>query len=84
MMRASSGAGTSPKEYLHTLINPDHPDLGPKNNQVVFAWGRLKAGRSDFIRWFFSQSFGTVNLHGHTTVCQGSWSCKELCVRVCV
>ena len=60
------------KEYLHTLINPDHPDLGPKNNQVVFAWGRLKAGRSDFIRWFFSQSFGTVNLHGHTTVCQGS------------
>ncbi|WP_448567967.1 molybdopterin-dependent oxidoreductase [Thermus sp.] len=60
------------KEHLHTLIDPDHPDLGPKNNQAVFAWGRLKAGRADFIRWFFSQSFGTVNLHGHTTVCQGS------------
>lgn len=60
------------KDHLHTLIHPDHPDLGPKNNQVVFAWGRLKAGRSDFIRWFFSQGLGTVNLHGHTTVCQGS------------
>lgn len=60
------------KDHLHALIDPDHPDLGPKNNQVVFAWGRLKAGRSNFIRWFFSQSFGTVNLHGHTTVCQGS------------
>ncbi|WP_018462066.1 molybdopterin-dependent oxidoreductase [Thermus oshimai] len=60
------------REHLHTLIHPDHPDLGPKNNQVVFAWGRLKAGRSEFIRWFFGQGLGTVNLHGHTTVCQGS------------
>jgi len=60
------------KDYLDTLIDPDHPDLGPKNNQVVFSWGRLKGGRSDFFKWFFEQSFGTVNLHGHTTVCQGS------------
>ena len=21
---------------LHTLIDPDHPDLGPKNNQFVY------------------------------------------------
>ena len=60
------------KDHLDTLIDPDHPDLGPKNNQVVFSWGRLKGGRSDFFKWFFEQSFGTVNLHGHTTVCQGS------------
>ncbi|KGQ21031.1 molybdopterin-dependent oxidoreductase [Thermus filiformis] len=60
------------RDHLDALIDPDHPDLGPKNNQVVFAWGRLKAGRSEFIRWLFGQSFGTVNLHGHTTVCQGS------------
>lgn len=60
------------KDHLDTLIDPDHPDLGPKNNQVVFNWGRLKGGRSDFFKWFFEQSFGTVNLHGHTTVCQGS------------
>ncbi|XWX02465.1 molybdopterin dinucleotide binding domain-containing protein [Aggregatilineales bacterium SYSU G02658] len=59
-------------DHLDTLIDPDHPDLGPKNNQVVFAWGRLKAGRSEFYRRWINQSFGSVNAHGHTTVCQGS------------
>lgn len=58
--------------YLGSLIDPEHPDLGPKNNQVVMLWGRLKAGRSEFITRFFGESFGTVNRHGHTTVCQGS------------
>ncbi|MFN7036280.1 MAG: molybdopterin-dependent oxidoreductase [Bellilinea sp.] len=58
--------------YLDTLIDPDHPDFGPKNNQVVFNWGRMKGGRSDFISRFFRDGFGTVNTHGHTTVCQGS------------
>ncbi|GAB4473197.1 MAG: molybdopterin-dependent oxidoreductase [Anaerolineae bacterium] len=58
-------------DYLDRLIDPDHPDLGPRNNQVVFAWGRLKDARKDFIaRWM--KSFGSVNAHGHTTVCQGS------------
>jgi anaerobic selenocysteine-containing dehydrogenase len=59
-------------EHLDLLIDPDHPDLGPKNNQLVFMWGRLKAGRSEFIKRFVSESFGSVNAHGHTTVCQGS------------
>ncbi len=59
-------------DHLDTLIDPDHPDLGPKNNQVVFNWGRLKAGRSEFYRRWITQSFGSVNAHGHTTVCQGS------------
>ncbi len=59
-------------DYLPTLIDPDHPDLGPKNNQVVFMWGRLKAGRGDFISRFIKDGFGSVNAHGHTTVCQGS------------
>ena len=58
--------------HLNTLIDPDHPDFGPKNNQVVFNWGRMKGGRSDFISRFFRDGFGTVNTHGHTTVCQGS------------
>jgi len=59
--------------YLHYLIDPDHPDLGPKNNQVVFGWGRMKGGRSDFSAGrFFGDAVGTVNRHGHTTVCQGS------------
>ena len=60
------------KDSLHTLIDPDHPDLGPKNNQLVFVWGRLKAGRGDLISRFTKDAFGSVNAHGHTTVCQGS------------
>ncbi len=57
---------------LSLLIDPDHPDFGPKNNQFVFNWGRLKAGRSDLFTRFWKDSFGSVNGHGHTTVCQGS------------
>lgn len=65
--------------HLGKLIDPDHPDLGPKNNQFVMAWGRLKGGRNDFMKRFGS-AFGTTNLHGHTTVCQGSlyFTCKAI------
>ena len=59
-------------DSLDVLIDPDHPDFGPKNNQLVFAWGRLKAGRSELIKRFVQESFGSANAHGHTTVCQGS------------
>lgn len=59
-------------DHLDTLIDPDHPDFGPRNNQVVFNWGRLKGGRSDFINRFMRDGFGSTNTHGHTTVCQGS------------
>ncbi|MBX3055587.1 MAG: molybdopterin-dependent oxidoreductase [Anaerolineae bacterium] len=58
-------------DYLDTMIDPDHPDMGPKNNQFVFAWGRLKDARKDFISRFL-KAYGTNNAHGHTTVCQGS------------
>ncbi len=60
------------KDNLDNLIDPDHPDFGPKNNQFVFNWGRLKAGRQDFFLRFVKDSFGSINAHGHTTVCQGS------------
>ncbi len=60
------------REHLDKLIDPAHPDFGPKNNQFVFNWGRLKGGRSDFFLRFVRDSFGSVNAHGHTTVCQGS------------
>jgi anaerobic selenocysteine-containing dehydrogenase len=60
------------KDNLHALIDPDHPDLGPKNNQFVFMWGRLKGGRGDLIKRFASDALGSENAHGHTTVCQGS------------
>ena len=57
---------------LSYLIDPDHPDAGPKNNQMIYAWGRKKGGRSEFALRFFRDYFGTANFHGHTTVCQGS------------
>ena len=57
---------------LDKLIDPDHPDLGPRNNQLVFMWGRVKGGRGDLIRRFTETGFGSANAHGHTTVCQGS------------
>ncbi|RJQ17705.1 MAG: molybdopterin oxidoreductase [Nitrospiraceae bacterium] len=65
---------------LHYLIDPEHPDFGPKNNQFVYIWGRKKGGRSDFSARFFGDYFGTVNTHGHTTVCQGSlyFTCKAM------
>lgn len=59
-------------EHLDKFIDPNHPDFGFKNNQLSFIWGRLKGGRSEFIKRFTSESFGSVNAHGHTTVCQGS------------
>lgn len=60
------------REHLHTLIDQDHPDLGPKNNQFVYWKGREKGGRGDFVTRFAGDAFGTINRHGHTTVCQGS------------
>src|SRR3990170_2489082 len=43
-------------------------------------WGRKKGGRGDFSARFFGDYFGTVNTHGHTTVCQGSLylTCKAM------
>lgn len=68
------------RDNLDVLIDPDHPDLGPKNNQLVFNWGRMKGGRSQFVQRFINQSFGTNNRHGHTTVCQGSlyYACQAM------
>jgi len=65
---------------LSLLIDPDHPDLGPKNNQLVFAWGRIKGGRREWIDYFAKDGMGSTNLHGHTTVCQGSlyFTCKAM------
>ncbi|MEW6026838.1 MAG: molybdopterin-dependent oxidoreductase [Planctomycetota bacterium] len=60
------------KDYLHTLIDPEHPDMGPKNNQFIWIHGRLKAGRQDFFDRFVKGGMGSGNFHGHTTVCQGS------------
>jgi tetrathionate reductase subunit A len=68
------------RDNLDVLIDPDHPDFGPKNNQLVFMWGRMKAGRSQMVQRFITDSFGSLNRHGHTTVCQGSlyFACKAM------
>jgi tetrathionate reductase subunit A len=58
--------------HLDLLIDPEHPDLGPKNNQLLWIHGRLKAGRSELFKRFVQDGLGSVNFHGHTTVCQGS------------
>lgn len=65
--------------HLDKLIDPEHPDFGPKNNQFIMSWGRLKGGRNDFMKRF-GAGFGTTNLHGHTTVCQGSlyFTCQAI------
>lgn len=59
-------------DHLDLMIDPDHPDLGPKNNQFAFVYGRLKNGRSDLFKRFVNDSFGSLNASGHTTTCQGS------------
>ncbi len=68
------------QENLQYLIDPEHPDFGPKNNQFCFTWGRLKGGRGDLISRFTRDAFGSFNAHGHTTVCQGSlyFTCKAM------
>jgi len=59
-------------DKLDVMIDPEHPDMGPRNNQLAFVWGRLKGGRSELITRFAKDAFGSANAHGHTTVCQGS------------
>ncbi|MBI3243481.1 MAG: molybdopterin-dependent oxidoreductase [Chloroflexi bacterium] len=59
-------------DYMDKMIDPDHPDFGPKNNQILYFWGRKKGGRSDISHRFFGSGLGTTNRLGHTTVCQGS------------
>ncbi len=67
-------------DNLKYLIDPDHPDLGPKNNQFCLNWGRLKAGRAEMLKRFVGSGLGSTNTHGHTTVCQGSlyFTCKAM------
>ncbi|MEP0806983.1 MAG: molybdopterin-dependent oxidoreductase [Chloroflexota bacterium] len=60
------------KDHLDVLIDPEHPDLGPKNNQFMFVWGRMKGGREDVVERFVKGAVGSINMNGHTTICQGS------------
>ena len=57
---------------LNLLIDPDHPDLGVKNNQFVFLAGRIEPGRNNFAQRFTLNSFGSLNWYDHTTICEQS------------
>lgn len=57
---------------LDVLIDPDHPDLGPKNNQFVFMPGRIEHGRKELDKWFTNESFGSINRIDHTSICEQS------------
>lgn len=55
---------------LNVLIDPDHPDLGPKNNQFLFMPGRINRGRVHFSARFVKDAFGSVNQFEHTSICE--------------
>ncbi|GAB4534733.1 MAG: molybdopterin-dependent oxidoreductase [Anaerolineales bacterium] len=58
--------------HLDALIDPEHPDLGPVNNQFVFMAGRIEHGRKELGKRFTYQSFGSVNFFEHTSICEQS------------
>ncbi len=58
--------------HLDVLIDPDHPDLGPKNNQFVFQGGRVEHGRKELAKRYTYDGFGSTNFYLHTTICEQS------------
>ncbi|MCX5888561.1 MAG: molybdopterin-dependent oxidoreductase [Deltaproteobacteria bacterium] len=56
--------------HLDMLIDPDHPDLGPKNNQFVLQGGRISPDREMITKRFTFGTLGSVNWFGHTTICE--------------
>jgi anaerobic selenocysteine-containing dehydrogenase len=55
---------------LDLLIDPEHPDFGPKNNQFVLQGGRIAPDREVYTKRFTFGSLGSVNWYGHTTICE--------------
>ena len=60
------------RDHLDVLIDPNHPDLGPKNNQFVLQFGRIEHGRKELWKRFLAGGFGSVNYYEHTTICEQS------------
>ncbi|GBE14988.1 MAG TPA: molybdopterin oxidoreductase [Proteobacteria bacterium] len=58
--------------YLDTLIDPNHPDLGPKNNRFVIMNGRIEHGRKEFSKRWQMDCFGSINWFEHTSICEQS------------
>ncbi len=58
--------------HLDLLIDPDHPDLGPKNNQFAFAAGRAEHGRKELFKRLTKNIFGSANYLDHYNICEPS------------
>ncbi|SNS19662.1 Molydopterin dinucleotide binding domain-containing protein [Humidesulfovibrio mexicanus] len=56
--------------HLGKLLDSDHPDLGPKNNQFVLQGGRISPDRDVITKRFTFGTLGSVNWFGHTTICE--------------
>ena len=63
------------RDWLDTLIDPDHPDLGPRNNQLAWYGGRVQYGREAFSLKWMEGAFGSTNWVNHCTICGGSHRC---------
>jgi anaerobic selenocysteine-containing dehydrogenase len=63
---------TKHADHLDLLIDPEHPDLGPKNNQFVFQAGRIEHGRKELAKRWLKDAFGSVNWFEHTSICEQS------------
>lgn len=67
------GVGDFKQKYannLDVLIDPDHPDLGPKNNQFVFMGSRIEGSRVDFSQRFTFYGAGSINWMDHFPICE--------------
>ena len=60
------------RDHLDKLIDPDHPDLGPKNNGFAFMAGRIEHGRKELMKRFTDKTLGSKNAYEHTTICEQS------------
>ena len=58
------------QDHLDVLIDPEHPDMGPKNNQFVFMAGRIEHGRNEFTKRWVHGGLGSTNWFAHTTICE--------------
>jgi anaerobic selenocysteine-containing dehydrogenase len=63
---------TKYKDNLDVLIDPNHPDLGPKNNKFVMMNGRIEHGRKELSQRFTKSAFGSTNWFEHTSICEQS------------
>jgi len=59
-------------KQLDKFIDPNHPDLGPKNNLFTMMCGRIEHGRKELGKRFVHATMGSKNFFEHTTICEQS------------